>query len=66
MFEVIFDVKFESKIRISLSRQDFEIIEVMCSKNGVFATFEVMYRAKEIFLCFFSNVIIYHYSFLSK
>ena len=31
---VIFDVKFECRIRISLSHQDFEIFEVMCSKNG--------------------------------
>ena len=36
---VIFDVEFESGIRISLSRQDFEIFEVMCSKNGVFRYF---------------------------
>ena len=55
---VIFDVESESEIRISLSPQDFEIFEVMCSKNGVFATFEVMYRAQEIFFVFFSNVII--------
>ena len=34
---VIFDV--ESGIRISLSRQDFEIFEVMCSKIGVFRYF---------------------------
>ena len=53
---VIFDVEFESEIRISLSRQDFEIFEVKCSKNGT--TFEVMYKAQEIFLVFFSNVII--------
>ena len=37
--EVIFDVESESEIRISLSRQDFEIFEVMCSKNGVFRYF---------------------------
>ena len=36
---VIFDVESESKIRISLLRQDFEIFEVMCSKNGVFRYF---------------------------
>ena len=36
---VIFDVEPESGIRISLSRQDFEIFEVMCSKNGVFCYF---------------------------
>ena len=49
---VIFDVESESGIRISLSRQDFEILEVMCSKIGFFATFEVMYRAQEISLVF--------------
>ena len=36
---VIFDVESESGIRISLSRQDFETFEVMCSKNGVFRYF---------------------------
>ena len=36
---VIFDVESESDIRISLSRQDFAIFEVMCSKNGVFRYF---------------------------
>ena len=36
---VIFDVESESGIRISLSCQDFEIFEVMCSKNGVFRYF---------------------------
>ena len=36
---VIFDVESESGIRVSLSRQDFEIFEVMCSKNGVFRYF---------------------------
>ena len=36
---VIFDVESESGIRISLSRQDFEIFKVMCSKNGVFRDF---------------------------
>ena len=55
---VIFDVESESGIRISLSRQDFEIFEVMCSKMGFFATFEVMYRAQEIILVFFSKFII--------
>ena len=33
---IIFDVESESEIRISLSRPDFEIFEVMCSKNGGF------------------------------
>ena len=36
---VIFDIESESAIRISPSRQDFEIFEVMCSKNGVFRYF---------------------------
>ena len=36
---VIFDAESESEIRISLLRQDFEIFEVMCSKNGVFRYF---------------------------
>ena len=36
---VIFDVESESEIRISLSRHDFEIFEVMCSKSGVFRYF---------------------------
>ena len=36
---IIFDVESESGIRISLSRQDFEILEAMCSKNGVFRYF---------------------------
>ena len=33
---IIFDVESESGIRISLSRQDFERFEVMCSKNVIF------------------------------
>ena len=36
---VIFDVESEFEIRISLSRQDIEIFEVMCSKNGSFHYF---------------------------
>ena len=36
---VIFEVESESEIRISLSRQDFQIFEVMCSKNRVFRYF---------------------------
>ena len=36
---VIVDVESESGIRISLSRKNFEIFEVMCSKNGVFRYF---------------------------
>ena len=36
---VIFDVESESGIKISLSRHDFEIFKVMCSKNGVFRYF---------------------------
>ena len=36
---VIFDVESESEIKISLSRENFEIFEVMCSKNGVLRYF---------------------------
>ena len=36
---VIFDVESEFGIRISLSRQDFEMFEVMCSKNVGFRYF---------------------------
>ena len=36
---IIFDVESEFGIRSNLSRQDFEIFEVMCSKNGVFRYF---------------------------
>ena len=36
VFGLNFDVECESGIRISLSCQDFEIFEVMCSKNGGF------------------------------
>ena len=36
---VIFDVESVYGIRISLSSQDFEIFEVMCSKNEVFCYF---------------------------
>ena len=36
---VNFDVESKSEIRISISRQDFEIFEVMCSKNGGFRYF---------------------------
>ena len=39
VFRVIFEVDSESGIRISLSRQDFEIFEVIYSKNGVFRYF---------------------------
>ena len=35
IFGVIFDAESESEIRISLLRQDFEIFEVMYSRNGV-------------------------------
>ena len=39
VYGVIFDVESESVIRISLSRQEFEIFEVMSSKNRVFRYF---------------------------
>jgi len=47
--EVIFCVESESEVRIGPSRQDFEIFEVIYSKNGFWATFEVMYRTHTIF-----------------
>ena len=51
--EVIFDVKSESRIRISLSCQDFEIIEVMCSKNGGFRYFWGYVQGARNFFGFF-------------
>ena len=53
---VIFDVESESEIRISLSRQDFEIFEVMCSKNGVFRYFWGYVQGARFFLVFFSQM----------
>jgi len=47
--EVIFCVEPESEVRIGPSRQDFEIFEVIYSKNGFWDTFEVMYRTHKIF-----------------
>jgi len=37
--EVIFCVESESEVRIGLSRQDFEIFEVIYSKNGFLGYF---------------------------
>jgi len=37
--EVIFCVESEFELRIGLSRQDFEIFEVMYTKNGFFGYF---------------------------
>jgi len=37
--EVIFCVESESELRIGPSRQDFEIFEVMYTKNGFFEYF---------------------------
>ena len=50
---VIFDAESESEIRISLSRQDFEIFEVMCSKNGVFRYFWGYVQGARNFFGFF-------------
>ena len=50
---IIFDVESESGIRISLSRQDFEIFEVMCSKNGVFRYFWGYVQGARNFFGFF-------------
>ena len=53
---VIFDVKSESGIRISLSRQDFEIFEVMCSKNGGFRYFLGYVQGVRNFFVFFPQM----------
>ena len=54
--EVFFDVESESEsayyVRI------LRYLRLCTRKMGFFATFEVMYRAQEIFLVFFSNAII--------
>ena len=50
---IIYDVESESGIRISLSRQDFEIFEVMCSKNGVFRYFRGYVQGARNFFGFF-------------
>ena len=50
---VIFDVESESEIRVSLSRQDFEIFEAMCSKNGVFRYFWGYVQGARNFFGFF-------------
>ena len=50
---VISDVESESRIRISLSRQDFEIFEVMCSKNGGCCYFWDYVQGSRIFFGFF-------------
>ena len=50
---VIFDIESESGIGISLSRKDFEIFEVMCSKNGVFRYFWGYVQGARNFFGFF-------------
>ena len=50
---VIFDVESESGIRISLSRQDFEIFEVMFLKNGGFRYFWGYVQSARHFFGFF-------------
>ena len=50
---VIFYVESESRIRISLLRQDFVIFEVMCSKNGVFRYFWGYVQGARNFFGFF-------------
>ena len=52
---VIFDVESESEIRISLSRQDFEIFEIMCSKRG-FSLLLRLYTGRKKFFWFFSQM----------
>ena len=58
---VIFDVEYESGIRISLSRQDFEIFEVMCSKNGIFCYFWGYVQGARNFFGFFPKRLICHH-----
>ena len=50
---IIFDVESECGIRTSLSRQDFEIFEVMCSKNGIFRYFWGYVQGARNFFGFF-------------
>ena len=52
----IFDVESESEIRISLSRQDFEIFKVMCSKNGGFSLLLRLCIGRKKFFWFFSQM----------
>ena len=51
--QLIFNVESEYIIRISLSRQDFEIFEVMCSKNGVLRNFWASVQGARNFFGFF-------------
>ena len=53
---VIFDVESESENKISLSWQDFEIFEVICSKNGVFRYFWGYVQGRKKFFWFFSQI----------
>ena len=46
-------VESESEIRISPSRQHFEIFKVMCSKNGIFRYFWGYVQGARIFFGFF-------------
>ena len=50
---VIFDVESKSGIRISLSRQEFEIFQVMCSKNGDFLLLLGLCTGRKNFFWFF-------------
>ena len=50
---VIFDAESESGIRISLSRKDFEVFEVMCSKKEVFRYFWGYVQGTRNFFSFF-------------
>ena len=56
---VMFDVESESEIRISLLHQDFEIFEVMCSKNGVFRYFWGYVQGTRNFFGFFSQMSLF-------
>ena len=55
---VIFDVESESESESAYHFRILRYLRLRARKMEFFATFEVMYRAQESFLVFFSNVII--------
>lgn len=52
IFEINFWVESESKLRIYLSRQYFEIFEVIYAENSYFANIEVRFRQNNFFEIF--------------
>jgi len=80
IFEVIFCAESKSELRVGLSRQDFEIFEVMYTKNGFFGYFWNYARDAEYFFAVFylfhhlvlslpfkmrSRMVLYDFSFIS-